>query len=251
MSISTIHLSMAIFIFCLTIISGTIPFIIKSKKIGDIDFPIGEALSNGVFLGAGLVHMLSDASDGFSKLGFDYPWAFVICGATFLLFLLSEHIGFMVKRNNKNQILLIAIASTIMLSIHSFFAGAALGISNRSSLTIILFIAIIAHKWAASFSLSVYINKTNTQLKNRITLFLSFSLMVPLGIFFGNLIQHCYLNNVLLQPIFSSIASGTFVYLGTLHGFKKILTHKECCNLYHYLYVIIGFSLMAIVAIWL
>ena len=251
MSTCIIYVLMAFFIFCLTIISGAIPFVIKSKKIGHIDFPIGEALANGVFLGAGLVHMLSDAAAGFSKLGFDYPWAFVICGATFLLFLLSEHIGFMVKKNNKNQVLLIAIASTVMLSIHSFFAGAALGITNSSSLTIILFIAIIAHKWAASFSLSVYINKTNARLRNRIILFLLFSSMVPLGMLFGNLIQHHYLNNVFLQPIFSSIASGTFVYLGTLHGFKKILTHKECCNLYHYLYVIVGFSLMAIVAIWL
>ncbi len=242
---------MAIVIFIMTIISGAIPFVLKLRNPAKYDFPIGEALANGVFLGAGLVHMLSDASGRFSHLGFDYPWAFVICGATFLMFLLSEHVGFFVKEHNKNQSLFIATASTIMLSIHSFLAGAALGIAANVSFSIILFIAILAHKWAASFSLAVYINKTQLILSKRIIMFAIFSLMVPLGIYFGNLLHYHYLNNKLLQPIFLSIAAGTFVYLGTLHGFKKIITQKGCCNLYHYFYVLAGFALMAVVAIWL
>lgn len=251
MSATTMYLLMAIIIFIITIISGAVPFVLKLKKPDKYDFPIGQALANGVFLGAGLVHMLSDAANSFSRLGFDYPWAFVICGTTFLVFLLSEHIGFFVKEHNRNQSLFIAIASTIMLSVHSFFAGAALGITTSVSLTIILFIAIIAHKWAASFALSVYINKTSLKLINRISLFVLFSLMVPLGIYFGDLLHHHYLGDNLLQSIFLSIAAGTFIYLGTLHGFKKVITQKECCNLYQYFYVIIGFLLMAIVAIWL
>ena len=90
MSTNFTFILMALVIFVLTVISGAIPFIIKLKKPGRFDFPSGEALANGVFLGAGLVHMLSDASDGFTKLGLDYPWAFVICGTTFLVFLLSS-----------------------------------------------------------------------------------------------------------------------------------------------------------------
>lgn len=242
---------MAIVIFAITIVSGVLPFIMKLKNPDKFDFPAGEALANGVFLGAGLVHMLSGASDNFSSLGFDYPWAFVIAGATFLLFLLSEHISFFAKEHSKNQSLFIAIASTIMLSIHSFFAGAALGISNSQAISIIIFIAIIAHKWAASFSLSLYINKTKLNLSNRIIYFVIFALMVPLGIFFGDLLHHHYISNKYLQPIFSSIAAGTFIYLGTLHGFKRVLTQKGCCNLSQYYYVIVGFTLMAVVAIWL
>ena len=60
-----------------------------------------------------------------------------------------------VRNRSQNQSLFIAITSTLMLSIHSFFTGAALGISGSLSLTIILFFAIIGHKWAASFSLPV------------------------------------------------------------------------------------------------
>jgi hypothetical protein len=246
-----IILLMAMAVFLMTITSGGIPFLLKSRNPDAYDFPIGEALANGVFLGAGLVHMLSDSAQGFAKLGFDYPWAFVICGATFLLFLLSEHISFFVKEQNRNQSLFIAVSSTIMLSIHSFFAGAALGVIGNLDLSLILFIAILAHKWAASFSLSVYINKTKLKLAYRLGLFMLFSLMLPLGIYFGDLLHHHYFNNDYIQPVFSSIASGTFIYLGTLHGFKKLITQKGCCDLYQYSYVIIGFSLMALVAIWL
>ncbi len=251
MSTITTDLMMATIIFAITVISGFAPFALKLKNPDKYDFPVGEALANGVFLGAGLVHMLPDAHNGFSKLGYDYPWSFVICGITFLFFLLSEHISFFVKEKNANQSFFIAIASVIMLSIHSFFSGSALGMTNNINLSLILFIAIIAHKWAASFSLSVYINKTDLKLPTRISLFMVFSLMVPLGIYFGYLLHDIYLDNKLLQPIFLSIAAGTFIYLGTLHGFKKVITQKGCCNLYQYFYVLVGFSLMAIVAIWL
>lgn len=248
---NTADLLMATAIFVITIASGVIPFVLKLKSPDKYDFPVGEALANGVFLGAGLVHMLADSAQGFAKLGCDYPWAFMICGVTFLLFLLSEHIGFFVKQHNKNQTLFIALATSVMLSIHSFFAGAALGITSSVSLTIILFVAIIAHKWAASFSLSVYINKTDLTQAKRIGLFTVFSLMVPLGIVTGDLINTHYISNQFLSPIFSAIAAGTFIYLGTLHGFKKILTKQGCCDLYQYSYVIIGFALMAVVAVWL
>jgi len=250
MSISTTIL-MAIIIFLMTIISGAIPFIMKLKEPQKYDFPIGEALTSGVFLGAGLIHILADASKQFSNLNYNYPWAFVICGTIFLVFLLSDHIGFFIRENNRNQSFFIAIASTIMLSIHSFFTGTALGISTSMSLSIILFIAIIAHKWAASFALAVYINKTHLTLLSRLSLFLIFSLMVPLGIYSGDVIHTSYSSQNLLQPILLSVAAGTFIYLGTIHGLRKITTNKKAHNLSHYFYVTVGFVLMAIVAIWL
>ena len=251
MGASETCLLMAIVIFIVTIVSGAIPFALKLKYPDKYDFPVSKALANGVFLGAGLVHMLADAANGFSEVGVNYPWAFVICGATFLLFLLSEYLEFFIKELNRNQSLFIAVASTIMLSIHSFFAGAALGIADSISLTVILFFAIIAHKWAASFSLSLYINKSSLSLRNRITIFLVFSFMVPLGVFFGDFLHRHFVANDFLEPVFASIASGTFIYLGTLHGFKKVITDKARPSLSQYLCVVAGFALMAVVAVWL
>lgn len=250
MSLTNIILLMAFAIFVLTVVSGIIPFILKLKNPQGFDFPKGEALANGVFLGAGLVHMLSSAANSFDKLGFTYPWAFVIAGVTFLVFLLSEHVGIYFKNHGKNQSIFIAVTSTFMLSVHGFFAGAALGLTSSLGLAFILFVAILAHKWAASFSLSIYINKTSLKTVTRIILFATFSLMLPLGVIFGDVVNKDYLSNPLLQPIFTSIASGTFIYLGTLHGYKRMISQKGCCDLFEYWYVVIGFVLMAAVAVW-
>lgn len=242
---------MGLIIFAITIVSGSIPFISKMKQPDKLDFPIAESIANGVFLGAGLVHMLSDASSSFTKLGASYPWAFSICGITFLLFLLSEYIGFFSDAKNKNLPLIVAITSTVMLSVHSFLVGTALGDSSSLGLDVILFLSIIAHKWAASFSLSVYINKTYLKIASRITLFMVFSVMVPLGIYFGDLLQHHYIGNNFLQPIFLSISAGTFIYLGTVYGLKRTINETQSSTMYHYLSMIAGFAIMAIVAIWL
>lgn len=250
MTTSTMLL-MAAVIFFVTIASGTIPFVLKINKTKTYSFPIGESLANGVFLGAGLIHMLGDASGAFSKLGFDYPWAFCICGITFLVFLLSEYLGFFMKKNGDNQSLIVAVASTIMLSIHSFFTGAVLGITSSIGLSVILFFAILAHKWAASFSLSIYINKSNLNFSLRIMLFLIFSVMVPAGMFGGDLLMHYYSSGNLFQPIFLSIAAGTFIYLGTFHGFRGLLAGDRSSGPYQYICVVLGFALMAVVAIWL
>ena len=74
--------------------------------------------------------------------------------------------------------------------------------------------------------------------------------MTPLGIYFGDVISTSLAEHTLIQPIFSSIAAGTFLYLGTLHGLSRSFMIEKCCNLKNFTYVIIGFSLMAVVAIW-
>ena len=45
------------------------------------------------FLGAGLLHMLADASSDFYAANIHYPLSFLLAGGTFLILLLLEHIG--------------------------------------------------------------------------------------------------------------------------------------------------------------
>lgn len=238
-----------IVVLLVTLIAGAYPFIRKLQTARSFNFPIGEALAAGVFLGAGLIHMLSDAADNFQHLHIDYPLAFLIAGSTFLFFLLLEHIGQEIHHHHgfNNQF---AILATIMLSIHSLFAGAALGLSTTTSMTFIILLAILAHKWAASFALAIQINKSSLSMKAGITLFLIFAAMVPLGIYLGSETQLHADNYPTLQPIFQSIAAGTFLYLGTLHGLERAVLIKQCCNLKGFLYMILGFAIMAVVAIW-
>ncbi|QIW09348.1 ZIP family metal transporter [Francisella sp. LA112445] len=242
------EITILLVILLVTIVSGSFPFIKKASN-PTFNFPVGDALANGVFLGAGLIHMLSDSANDFADLHIAYPFPFLIAGITILLFLLIEHIGGALSKANKGNLTFMAIMATIMLSIHSFFEGAALGLSEQASIALVIFIAIMAHKWAASFALSISINKTNLKFSMRALLFIFFILMTPLGIILGQETLH-YVSNPYIEPVFTSIAAGTFIYLGTLHGLDKSVLIKDCCNTKQYFFVILGFAIMAIVAIW-
>jgi len=238
-----------IIILLVTLIGGSYPFIKRLTSDQGRDFPIGEALAAGVFLGAGLLHMLGDSAKLFDALGYHYPWPFLLAGIIFLVLLLLEHLGREIYEHQGATHVGFAVLTLIMLSVHSFLEGAALGLSNSFAMLMIIFLAILAHKWAASFALAVQINKSTIPSKLGIVLFLLFAIMTPLGILFGsNIIQAG--NNPLLEPIFTALAAGTFLYLGTLHGLSRAIMVKTCCDLKNFNFVVIGFTIMAIVAIW-
>lgn len=249
----------AIIILAITVLAAYPPFIKQIKSATHSDFPIGEALASGVFLGAALIHMLADANEQFESLNIHYPIAFLLAGLTFLFLLLLEHIGTEIQHpqchslsspHKNDSTSGIAVLSVIMLSIHSLLAGTALGVSSSIVDITIVFIAIIAHKWAASFSLAVQLNKTTLPLTEKLLLFSCFALMVPLGILGGAYITNVTHDIELLPPTFNALAAGTFLYIGTLHGLNRAVMVKRCCNLREFLFVIIGFLIMSLIAIW-
>ncbi|MCP4176333.1 MAG: ZIP family metal transporter [bacterium] len=239
-----------ILIYIITISAGFYPFLKKMKSEREFDFPIGESLAAGVFLGAGLLHMLSESVNGFKSSGYSYPFPFLLAGGVFLLLLFLEHLTReMYEHSHGESSAGFAILAAVMLSIHAFLAGAALGLSDSMSIFIIILIAILAHKWAASFALAVRITKSSLSTKYGIILFLIFSLMVPIGIVFGDIVSQGLTGHSLLEPIFTALAAGTFIYFGTLHGLKRSAL-VECCNLRQFNFVLLGFAIMAVVAIW-
>lgn len=237
-----------IVIFVMTILAGAIPFKKHFKSVDGYDFPAGEALACGVFLGAGLIHMLGNSSHEFNQLGYQYPFAFLLAGSCFLFLLLLEHIGTELNHHH-TQAPAIAVLAVIMLSIHAFLAGAALGLSQNLAALAVMLVAILAHKWAESFSLSVQINKTRLSLKPGLLMFGIFSLMTPIGILLGAQSMSMGSSHPLLEPIFSALAAGTFLYIGTLHGLTRAAM-IQCCNLKNFSFLVAGFILMAVVAVW-
>ena len=237
-------------ILLITFVSGFYPFLNKRFSLREQSFPIAESLAAGVFLGAALIHMLGDASDRFYQLSFHYPIAFLLAGITFLFLLWLEHLGREIVASDGESSGAFAVLATVMLSVHAFLMGAALGLSATLSVAIVIFLAILAHKWAESFALAVQINKSVFSFKKGVFLFFVFSLMTPLGILLGTSATGFLSNYPLLQPIFSSLAAGTFLYLGTLHGLEKATLIKQCCDLRRFNFVVLGFAIMAVVAIW-
>lgn len=237
-------------ILSITLLSGFYPFFKKFTTDKNQAFPIAESLAAGVFLSVALIHMLGSASDDFYQLSYRYPFAFLLAGVMFLFLLLLEHIGREIAEHKGDTSGAFAILATVMLSVHAFLMGAALGLSGSLSVALVILFAIVAHKWAESFSLAIQINKSNFSFKYNMILFCLFSLMTPLGIVLGVSATTTLKNYPLLEPIFSSLAAGTFLYLGTLHGLEKATLITKCCDLRRYLFVILGFAIMAIVAIW-
>jgi zinc transporter 1/2/3 len=245
---------MAVMILFMAVLAGLWPFRIKIKHQGvassSLQFPQGEAIACGVFLGAGLIHMLGDSAQGFISAGYQYPFAFLIAGAIFLVFLLIEHWGRELQAHRAAHSSGMAILATCMLSIHSLFEGAALGISGSLLTALVLGLAIIAHKWAASFSLALQINKSALSFRAGMACFLIFACMTPLGILLGGWVHAATGSYPLLTPIFSALAAGTFLYIGTLHGLSRATMIQHCCNMREFVFLVLGFSIMAVVAIW-
>lgn len=249
MTIDSLKLFFALSIFIVIVAAGWYPFKKRHKK-GHLDFPIGETLATGVFLGAAILHLLPEADKMLQHMGYQYPFAYVITGLTFLLFLWFEHLGKELYQQKNSNHPAFAILAWIMLSIHSLVLATALGFSENYSVAIMLFLAIITHKWAESFAISVQLNKSSMSHKTNLLLFLSFALMTPLGIFLGMDIESEVKTKSLIDPILVSVSAGTFLYLGTLHGLERCVMVQRCCNLRYFSFVIIGFILMAAVAVY-
>lgn len=247
---SHMKLLMALIILIIALLSGIVPFKKKHLDQRHFDFPIGEAIACGVFLGAGLIHMLSDSAQGFMAAGYSYPFAFLIAGISFLFLLLLEHVATELQTHQRGTSSGMALLATLMLTLHSLFEGTAVGTSGNLLTAILLSLAIIAHKWAASFSLSVQINKSQLNFTMGLGCFLIFACMTPIGILVGNAITQTTGSHPLLMPIFSALAAGTFLYIGTLHGLRRAVMIERCCNMPEFIFMILGFSIMALVAVW-
>ncbi|MBA2709494.1 MAG: ZIP family metal transporter [Tatlockia sp.] len=251
MAEATLKLIFAIITFAIILIGGWYPFKKRVETEEHHDFPIGETLATGVFLGAALLHMLPEANSLFVEKHYHYPWAFIITGAVFLFFLWFEHLGKELYHHHNASHPAFAILAWAMLSIHSIMLGTALGLNHNNSVIIMLFLAIITHKWAESFAIAVQLNKSSLTRFQSLCFFFSFSLMTPLGIFIGWFFGYGVETNSLFDPILIAASAGTFLYLGTLHGLERCVMVERCCNLGDFSFVIIGFALMGAVAAYI
>lgn len=250
LNLATIKLLSALLIFAMAIIAGWFPMKKNAQLVTTNYVPISEALASGIFLGVGLIHMMADANSAFIAAGVHYPFAFLLAGIIFLLLLLFEHIGMELDQHGERHQPAIALIAVFMLSLHSLFEGAALGVTQSLADLTLIFIAIVAHKWAASFSLMVKLKNTSLSFKGVIGYFLLFASMTPIGILLATSLTPYGQNHALVLPIINSMSAGAFIYIGTLHGLKRSVMIERCCNVKEFIWLVIGFLVMAMFAIW-
>src|SRR5215203_3591366 len=82
-------------IFATAMASGFLPLKLGTSDNGRRLLILGSAFAGGVFLGAGLIHMIGDSQEKFSELGSDdeYPLALLLAGIGLLMVLLIEKVA--------------------------------------------------------------------------------------------------------------------------------------------------------------
>ncbi len=192
----------------------------------------GNSFAAGVFLSAGLVHMLPDADAIWSGLGWRYPMAFALAAFAFAFMLLVEHVLLPEQAHQEvhapsgerfariaeqHHDTLSAYAVLTALSIHSLLAGLALGAQPDLSRAIVISVAIIAHKSAAGFALGVSLARSPLPTAQSWRLVALFAVATPIGGLIGTFLGEALDGRMAatIEAAFLSIAAGTFIYVAT------------------------------------
>lgn len=251
MTLLTFKWIAAFIVFSITLLAGLLSagFARRFQK----QLEIGDAIANGIFIGAAIFHLLPDAITGFEALSISvvYLRTALLLVSSYCIFWLIEKILVRKQAVSRHQVHVGILV--VILSIHAFIAGLTLGISDTFSLVSILFAAIIAHKGFETFAFIINIYR---RVKNRFHLFLLlliFSVITPAGIILGLLSNFLLESHVddLLTACFSAIAAGTFLYIGTTHS-HHVHQHEDSHHQYsRIIATIVGVVLMAILGIWI
>lgn len=246
-----------IVIFVTGLLAGTLPRRIGLTEAGLKQLTLSNAFSGGVFLGAALLHLLPDAQENFNTYAgdVDFPFPTLIAGLGFILILLLEKAALNVKEEDIGNIakerVIYPLILAFVLSVHSIIAGISLGLETTLLSAIALFIAIIAHKGAAAFSLGVSLRQNQFSAYRHLTMVAVFAIMTPVGLALGTAFSHSLSNQSAAgyEALFDALASGTFLYIAVVDIMDDVFK-KPKFEWSKVFLIASGFSLMALIAIW-
>ena len=245
-------------IVCILLIGfagGYFPLIRHRESDRRALFPLGQAFTTGVFLALSLTMMLPAGYSLLSKSfpTVSYPIASLIALTLYLTLLGMEHITIHAQENRstiseRRSSAAIPIIMTVMIAIPSFFLGTALGISHDTA-AILVFLAVVVHKGSAGFALALKIAGSDFSRKQGLGLFSLFAFATPIGILVGANIQYYLAGQLLLviKGVIMSMASGTFLYMGTIHEMKHTPLIEDCGTKRGFIFMLAGFALTALV----
>lgn len=255
MTILEFKILAVIIIFMVGVTSGLLPLKFGVSKREKLLFSIGNSLSGGIFLGAGLLHLLPDGIESLGGVS-DYPLAMLLAaGSLGLLLFLEKVVLINTDAHNMENIgqssAFEPYLLALILSIHSVIAGAAFGIEQTILASAAIFIAIIAHKGGAAFALGISMERGAILRSRYIKVILLFSVMTPLGIFLGSVLSDAFGSNTgkVLEGVFDSLAAGTFIYVAVLDIIEEEFSIPGN-EVLKFLSILAGLSLMAVLAIW-
>ena len=144
----------------------------------------------------------------------------------------------------------------VVLSFHSILAGAALGAEDSAANSIVLLMAVVAHKGSAAFALTSGLLRMpageSGSARSVWSLLFVFALMTPIGIILGTGLQEVLDGDAarVSEAVFDAFAAATFVYVATLEiiGPEFRSNDRSGTKLGA---LTAGLAVMALVALWL
>ncbi|MCH8322583.1 MAG: ZIP family metal transporter [Proteobacteria bacterium] len=200
--------------------------------------------------------MLPDAISNFESFAPDieYPLFALTAGASFLLVLMLDKVlapsgAGAGKYQGGGAVYPYILMLT--LSVHSVITGIALGLEDHLISAAAILFAVLAHKSTAALALAISFNKENIPAGRTRNLLWMFYTTTPIGILLGTwwaaLLEGPA--EAKFEGIFDALAAGTFFYIAVmdiLSGEFKGATQRWA----RYAMAVLGFSVMAIVAVW-
>jgi len=244
-------------IFLTGLAGGLLSLQLAASKRSERLFSLGNAFAGGIFLGAGLIHMLPDAQEGFGDLAGDFPWVSLLCAVGFLLVLVLEkviihgHHAVADSAEQEDQATLYPYVLTLVLSVHSMIAGIALGTEDTVALSIVIFIALISHKGSAAFALGISLLRAGVQRARLLKIVTLFCFMTPIGILLGATLSALMTGTAerIVEGVFDAVAAGTFLYVAILGIIEEELARPADRGL-KFILLAFGLGFMAMLAIW-
>jgi zinc transporter 1/2/3 len=227
----------------------------------------GNSFAAGVFLAAGLVHMLPEADQNWRALGFVFPVAFVLSATALTAMLLIEHVlipdhvheelhvpsdeRFGEHHGHSHHDALSAYSALVALSIHSLVGGLALGAEQDWTRVLVIFLAIFAHKSAEGFALGVSLARSSIAKPQTWRLIALFASSTPIGGVIGIVLGRAIAGRgaAFVEAIFLSLAAGTFMYVATFDVLRDEFPHASG-RLAKWLAMALGVAGMSLLAIW-
>ena len=254
MDLMVFKLLAAVLILAVALVGAVIAKRWRGQESDGAGLSVANCFAGGVFLAAGLIHVLPDAQGQLASVfpDMDYPLFGLLATASVAVMIMIDQWGHRRAAHDATQASGISAAVLfLVLSIHSVITGFALGIEGQGMAATALLVAVLAHKGTATFALALKVAPVCDGDRVFYQRMIGFALTTPVGILVGALLLKHLSGNTgaLMEGVFDALAAGTFVYVALFeilgNEFKKDdqLMAKS-------LAVTAGAGMMALVAIW-
>jgi zinc transporter 1/2/3 len=269
-----------VLVFVGTFAGGISPYFLKWNE-GFL--ALGTQFAGGVFLGTALMHFLSDSNDTFGDLTTkDYPFAFMLASAGYLLTMLADCIvsHIYAKQGNTSSASAsqggigdekqvgtpVSAASSVgdsillivALCFHSVFEGIAIGVAETKSDAWKALWTVCLHKIFAAIAMGIALLRIipNRPFLSCASYAFAFAISSPVGVAIGIIIDQTTQGEIAdwIYAISMGIACGVFIYVSINHLLSKGYTPQKPALVdtpnYRFLAVFLGVAVIATVMIW-